>query len=71
MANNPKKPAFRDSEKASLVKKVADIHGVSTRYVYMILNGDREHEAVFTTYMNLLEGTNELLEKVKQMVPFN
>jgi len=73
MANNPKKTASHDPEKTAFVLKVAEIHGVSTRYVYRILDpeDDAYNEAIFTTYMNLMEGTNALLEQVKQMVQFN
>ncbi len=70
MSNNPKKTIAHDSDKASLVKKTADIHGVSTRFVYMVLNGERGNDEVFTTYMNLHEGVNDLVEAVKQMVQF-
>lgn len=58
-----------DPMKPFLVQKVADMHGVSKAYVYMILNCERENEEIFSSYMELLEGTNNLLEAVKKAVP--
>ena len=64
---NPKK---RDAATAARVKKVADIHKVSTRLVYYVIDGERENEAIMTTYMEFVEGENRLLEEVKKLVPF-
>ena len=60
----------RDVHKASLVKKTADICGVSESYVYKILDCDRDNENVMATYMTLMQGENQLLEEVKKLVPF-
>lgn len=65
------KPNQRDSEVATRVKRTADISGVSKRYVYLVLNGDRNDENVMATYMRLQEGENLLLQAVKELVPFN
>ncbi len=67
MSNNSR----YDAQKTWIVAKTAAIHGVSKRYVYMVIKGDREDDAVFTTYMDLLEGSNDLLNAVEQLVPFN
>ena len=64
------KTIFKDSEKTFLVKKVADMHKVSERYVYYILSGERENDEIFKTYMDLKEGNNELAESVKKLIPF-
>ena len=58
-----------DPQRPYLVKRTADIHRVSKRYVYMILDGERENEEIFSTYMELLEGSNALIELVKKAVP--
>jgi hypothetical protein len=52
-----------------LVQKTAAIHGVTASYVYKILAGERENEEIFCTYMDLLEGANNLIEQVKNAVP--
>lgn len=61
----------RDSETATRVKRTADLCGVSTRYVYMVIIGDRVDENVLSVYMQLAEGENKLLESVRKVVPFN
>ena len=60
----------KDNLRTLSVKKVADMWGVQTNYVYKVIRGEREHEGIFTTYMEMLEGHNELVEKVKELVPF-
>lgn len=66
--NQPKK---RDAEMANRVKRTAELCGVCRPSVYRILRGDRVNEEVFTTYMELLERDNKLMEEVKKLVPFN
>lgn len=66
-----KKPKKRDAEMAYRVKRTAELCGVDKASVYRILRGDRENEEVFTTYMELLERDNALLDEVKKLVPFN
>ena len=65
------KTIVRDSERSFLVKKVAEMHQVSPRYIYYILNGDRENDEIFKTYMDFKEGHNALTEEVKKLIPFN
>lgn len=67
MEKNNKREAF----KASLAQKTARIARVSTRYVRMVINGDRENQQVMSVYMQLLEGENKLLAQVKELVPFD
>lgn len=71
MAKNIEKTRERDADRAAIVHKVASTLGVSVRYVYMVISGERENDEIFATYMYLLEGQNALLEEVKKMVPFN
>lgn len=61
----------RSAEKAAIVAKTAEIRGVSIRQVYRVISGDQENEAVFSTYMTLLEEFNKLPDAVRQLVPFN
>ena len=66
----------RDAQLASRVKKIADKRGVSKRLVYMVLNGDRENEAILSDFMELQEQEDELWKKlmhkqVNDLVPFD
>lgn len=76
MINNSDKTKLRDPKKAFLVKKTAELHGVSTSLIYKILSGDRENDEIFMTYMDLKEGIdsliqeNEMLQEVKKLLPF-
>lgn len=44
---------------------------VTTRYVNMVLNGERASEKVFSVYMTMAEEENKLLQTVKALVPFD
>lgn len=66
MQNNKQRDAF----KATLIHKTADITHVSTRQVRRVINGTSKNEAVMTVYMELLEGSNKLVDAVKMLVPF-
>jgi hypothetical protein len=61
----------RDSAKAARVQKVANMAGVSIRQVYRVINGDQDNEDILSAYMELLEGENQLLVAVKELIPFN
>ena len=61
----------RNASVAAKVKKIANMSGVSPRYVYMVISGERTNEDVFRAYMMLAEGENTLLAAVKELVPFN
>lgn len=71
MAKNMRNNSGRSTERAAIVAKTAEIMGVSKRYVRYVLAGERENEAVFSTYMTLLEEFNKLPDAVRQLVPFN
>ncbi len=64
------KKGKRDAHHASIVQKVAEIAGVSERYVYMVLKGDRVNDNIMLVYMELEEGANKLVAAVKKLVPF-
>ncbi len=65
------KPNKRDVKRAATVKETAEATGVSTRYVNMVMNGERENESVVSVFMELTEGKSLLLDAVKKLVPFN
>lgn len=48
---------------------VAQIHGVSVRYVRYVLSGERDNPAIMATYMEIVEQDNLLLAAVRQAVP--
>jgi hypothetical protein len=70
MTKNSKKTNKRDPQRADLVKKTADIHHVTPRYVYQILAMERESEEILATYMFLLQEGNRLVEEAAKLVPF-
>jgi predicted transcriptional regulator len=68
------KTMAKSNEKALIVKKVAEKHGVTTAYVYAILAGDRTNEAIFTDYMTLKENIDDVLDNtlinaVNEIIP--
>ncbi len=71
MSKKMKKTNDRSSETAYRVKRTAELTGVKPTSVYRIIRGDRKNEEVFTTYMELMERDNALLNEVKKLVPFN
>jgi hypothetical protein len=61
----------RDIIKAARIERTAQLHGVSKRYVRLVLQGERNNEDVFATYMTYAEQENKLLDVVRRLVPFN
>ncbi len=47
---------------------VAKLHNVSDRYVRMVINGDRENQAILYSYFDYIEGKNALIEKIKTLI---
>jgi hypothetical protein len=72
------KTKIRDSEKATRVKKTAQLIGCSKREVYRVIYGDvntEEDKKILSVYMELKEGEEEvfenlLLRAVEKAVPF-
>lgn len=71
MSENPTKQATKRKKPEEIVKILADKYRVSERYVNMVISGDRNDEEIFADYMTYTEEHNLLLEKVKELVPFN
>lgn len=61
------KKAIRRRDVARLV---AEIHGVTPRYVRMVINCERDNDAIVETYMEIVEQDNALLDAVRKAVPF-
>jgi len=75
MLKNPNKSTKRDPETAIRVKRTAEMLGVSPTTVYRVIIGDdriskETAEKVMMVYMELKDGENQLIEAVKQLVPF-
>ena len=69
-----KKTRNRDSERAALVPKVANITGYSEETVKKVIRDERKNELILSTYMDLQETLrtreNYLLIAVKNLIPF-
>lgn len=71
MSENATKQAQTRKKPEEIVKILADKYEVSTRYVNMVISGDRDHSEIFADYMFYSENNNLLLKAVKEAVPFN
>lgn len=60
------KPITKRRDVAALV---AQIHGVSERYVRYVVAGERENEKIMESYMTIIEQDNKLLQAVRKAVP--
>jgi hypothetical protein len=49
---------------------VAEMQGVSAAYVRMIINGKRNNKAILKTYKQLQEGKKQLIETVRNQLPY-
>jgi hypothetical protein len=69
----------QSSQRGFLVTKLAAKYGFSKRYIWMVIRGDRQNDAVFADYMAMKEiadniehlQDNPLMEAVLATVPFN
>lgn len=68
MAKTSNKTNIKDNQKSFLVKKVAEIHKVTPRYVNYIISGERRNDEIFLTYLDVRDGTNALIEEVKKLI---
>ena len=56
-------------KRSSITRIVADIHGVSARYVNMVRNGERENEAIMETLVEYRQAHSKLIEHLEKLVP--
>jgi hypothetical protein len=61
------KRRLRD-ETASII---ADIANKTPRYVRMVKNGEKNNDAILNATILYEQGKNELIQKIKKLVPFN
>ena len=64
------KTASRDIIRAATVLETAELTGVSPRHVRRIMAGEQENENVLSTFMEIKERKNLLLQEVKKLIPF-
>jgi hypothetical protein len=60
----------RDIKKAATVQETAELTGLSTRSIRRVLEQKQENAKAMAVFMELTEGKNLLIERVKEMVPF-
>lgn len=68
MAKLVEKPSQRDTIRAARVIKCAEIAGVCVRQVRRVMDGDSENNLVEAVFMQIVEGENELIQKIKHQV---
>lgn len=69
MQKQMNKPNARAKQRDDLATIVADMYGVSARYVRMVRNGERENEQILGTLIEMREGKNLLIQSVKELIP--
>lgn len=52
-----------------VARLVAQVHGVSPRYVRMVMAGERTNEEILATYMEMVEQDNLLIQSLATAVP--
>lgn len=70
MPNIPAKQQSKRKNQEQIVSIIAEKYRVSDRHVQLVIAGDRQNEEIFADYMFYKQEHNELLEKVKELVPF-
>jgi len=75
MQNNPNNSNKRDPETAIRAKRTAELTGLSLSTIYRVIIGDpriskETTDKVMMVYMELKDGEKQLIEAVKQLIPF-
>ncbi len=71
MPENSIKQASKRKKPEEIVQVLAHKYDVTTRFVQMVISGDRTHPEIFADYMTYTEENNQLLQAVKELCPFN
>lgn len=61
----------RDSNNGAIINKVAEISGFSPVYVRKVSTGERVNEDVMELLIMFKKADNQLLARVKELVPFD
>jgi hypothetical protein len=65
MGKTTRKVKLRDDT----VRIIAEIHGVSPRYVNMVRNGERENDNIMATLIDYQIGKNKLIKHLEELIP--
>ncbi len=60
------KPTKRDNQKTLLVKKLAEKHGVTPEYIWMVVDGSRTNESILADYLELESALENLFDEFCQ-----
>jgi hypothetical protein len=63
------KPNRRGKRRSDTATIVAELKGVTPRYVRMIRNGERENEEILATLIDLEQGQSKLIKELTRIVP--
>ena len=69
MASKASKKGAKRKKPDEISQIVAKIHGVTPRYVRMVRSGEKNNPEILATIVEYLQGKNQLLERIKEMVP--
>jgi len=70
MSENPIKQTSKRRKNSETASTVAGIAKVTPAYVRMVMNGDKDNQAILDAAIIYEQGKNELLKKVEELVPF-
>jgi hypothetical protein len=69
MPKNPSKQTQKRKIAEEVVRILADKHGVTERFVQMVISGEKNNEEILTDYLFYKQEHNLLLQEVKKAVP--
>lgn len=71
MSKFPIEQTKKRKKRSETATVIASISGFSKRHVQLVMNGDRENEQILTASILYEQEKSKLIQKVKQLVPFN
>ena len=63
------KTITRGKKRDEVARIVADIHGVSPRYVRMVRNGERKNDEIMATLVDFRQEQSKLIQHLRKLVP--
>lgn len=71
MSRNSTLQIHKRKKPEEIVKILAEKHDLSERAIQKIISGENTNEVVFAEYMTYTEGHNNLIQYIKELVPFD
>lgn len=71
MAENPKDKTLIRKKRSETAKVIASISPYSIRHVQMVMQGERNNDLILEASILYEQGKSELIQKIKELVPFN